>query len=806
MAQMQLFARYEGELLPVVTCDRTSVQVLQRGEKKEPHSLDYQVRAAPGFGEGMVEITDVQADLDPLRNASLKERTSPSATRFRYKANLTADRALSDCFALLTFVSEGSIGTRLIPVRRLPAGKPKTIEAELQSEVEIVGSLHVFSHGLEVRTSEHREPYDVVAYYTALTANSARLSAAELLKADKEYAHELSADGRLLATVREREAKKHLVIYDLASMKLVRDLPVANADDELNDLTWISDHELAYVAEKSYERSASDFNLWLLDTQSGAARVLLKDAHRIIMSVADHPEVLVVMQSRWREGSWTIAYNVRTGKDSNLEEPESGYYLYDRGGNARVRIRYDGDSKIVSFRSTATARWREIDDVTKQSGLRFNFRGAQLLDRTVDVHSIGPDGDTLYVSTRLGTDHFELAAFSMSEGVIKRVIAKHPKYDLTTSDGGLSHLLFAKKSPELLGIIYEAQKPQVVWLDPVYAAVQQAIDHMFPDHVNLPLDWSEDATTFVYFSASDQDPGTYYVFRPRERRLIPLLQRGERLKGRTLARMVPFEITARDGRKIPAYVTRPITPGKGPAPLIVDIHGGPMARDSWGYDATVQFFASRGYEVLQVNYRGSSGYGASYQNAGLRARLDTVVIDDIADGARQLIAQGEVDPKRVAVMGASFGGWATYMSLIKYPDLYRAGIATSAVSNWRKALRDDRWRFDNDFGYKFWKSLLSRKNFAEEEKFIDPFLRAAELKQPVMIVHGEYDYVVHATEAKLMLDALKKHNPNVQALSFPFASHSYWPFADRVIRLNEAALFFDRYLSSETGEAVGPAQ
>ena len=220
-----------------------------------------------------------------------------------------------------------------------------------------------------------------------------------------------------------------------------------------------------------------------------------------------------------------------------------------------------------------------------------------------------------------------------------------------------------------------------------------------------------------------------------------------------------------------------------------------MARDSWRYNAENQFFASRGYMILQVNYRGSSGYGAAFQAAGLRARLDTVVLDDIADGVRYLIDQKEVDSSRVAVMGGSFGGWATYMSLIKYPQLYRAGIAIAAVSNWKKAMQDSRWTFENKLSYTFWKSLLGREDFARDEKFIDPYVRVADLKQPIFIIHGEFDDVVSPLETKMMLDALKKHNPNVQSRSFAQASHTYWSFEDRVVMLNEISLFLDRYMA-----------
>lgn len=798
--QMQAFAKLDDELLPIVTCSDDHINVLKDGKKQQTREMACHIRPGSSFAEGFVEVKNICVDMDPLRDASTKTRTNPSVIRFHYQAELAADRPMSDCYALLSFITEGSVGTKLISIGRLGAGTVKSIEVKLPVSVDSVGSLHVFTKTLEIRSTQHAQAYDVLAYYAELVKSVHVLSATELLKAEDVYEHKLSADGNLLVALRIREAKKVLIVYDLKSMKMVCEAPITDSDRSVYDLYWISDHEVAYIAETELVKYRIEYNLYLLDTQTGKTREITKDISRIVGSLPDKPEVLILYY-----GWATERFNVRDGTKTDLQRLDdgagAGYLLFDHNGNSRLTVRYDDDKINFAFRPIVGGRWQEIDDAVKQPGLHFNIRGSQLLDRVVDVHSVGPDGDTLYISTRLGgADRFELAAFSMSEGVIKRTIAKHPKYDLTTGDGGIARLLFAKKSPQLLGIIYEGQKPQVVWLDPAYAAVQKSMDATYPDHVNFPVDWSADHSTFIFFSTSDRDPGTYYVYKPQESRLIPLLELGERLKGKKLAKTEAFEFTARDGQKIPAYLTRPSMPGNGPFPLIVSIHGGPMARDSWRYDPENQFFASRGYLVLQVNYRGSSGYGAAFQNAGLRARLDTVVIDDIADGVRCLIDRKEADPTRIVAMGASFGGWATYMSLIKYPELYHAGVAISAISNWRKSMRDDRWRFENRLGYTFWKSLLGREGFAVDEKFIDPLLRAGEIKQPVFIIHGERDTRVSAQEAKLMLDALKKQNPDVQARSFPNAAHTDWTFDDRVIRLNEIALFLNRYLGKPVAQ------
>jgi pimeloyl-ACP methyl ester carboxylesterase len=498
-----------------------------------------------------------------------------------------------------------------------------------------------------------------------------------------------------------------------------------------------------------------------------------------------------------------MKYNALTGKTFDQEDPDAGSYYFDAQGKARVRFSYRGDKKFYEFRPTPTSHWQDLDDAVKQPGLKFNEKGGDALDSVVAVHSVSPDGDTLYISTRLGSDTFQLAAFSMSKGVIFKTVAKHPKYDLTIRDGGASRLLFAKRSTQLLGMVFEAQKPRVIWIEPRFVAMQKSIDTTFPENVNIPVDWSTDGSTLIFFSYSDKDPGTYYLLQTKTGELVPLMQLNERLQGKTLGQTTPIEITARDGQLIPGYVTLPPEVGADASgklpPLLVIVHGGPMARDGWRFDPMNQFFATRGYVVLQVNYRGSSGYGAAFQAAGLRARLDTVVLDDIADGVHELIKKHQVDPNKIAVAGASFGGWATYMCLAKYPELFRTGVAISAVTSWQKTLKDRKWSFNDKYAYAFWYSLLERQDYSANAKYIDPLLRVAEIKQPVFIIHGARDDVVSTAEADLMLAALKKQGTPVEVKSFPEATHSYWPFADRVEMLNEIAAFLERNLPPSSG-------
>lgn len=802
LGQIQVFGSHKGKRLPVVAYNDRSLVVVYEGlHERNYDTNDIVVRAAKTFAEGFVTISDTHAELDLLQHASAKERADPRSVRARYRAAVTADRKLSDCYGLLTFVSQGTIGTRLVEIGRLEPGQNKTVEVDIRSDISSVGSLHVFVEGNELRSNQHPDAYDVVKEHAEMVKDVRGISAAELVKLEETYPHRLSIDASRFATIRKRGANKAILIYDIQSMQKVSETVVAGVDDYVGDLTWVSNDQLVYIAPVRDQGMPYKHCLFRLDATKGTTKQVLDEMANVITSQADHPEIIEVKS----QNQLFMKYDVLAGKTFDQEDPDAGLYYFDAQGKARVKISYRGDKKYYEFRPTPTSRWQDLDDAVKQPGLKFNQTGANALDSVVDVHSVGPDGDTLYISTRLGSDTFQLAAFSMSQGVIIKTIAKHPKYDLTTRDGGDSKLLFTTRSTRLLGMVFEAQKPRVTWIEPQYVAVQKSIDASLPDNVNLPLDWSTDGTTFIYFSYSDRDPGTYYLLQTKTGELVPLMQLNERLQGKALGQTKPIEIAARDGQKIPGYVTFPpetsAQPGGELPPLLVLVHGGPTMRDSWGFNSTNQFFATRGYVVLQVNYRGSSGYGAAFQAAGLRARLDTVVLDDIVDGVRELIAKHQVDPQRVAIAGASFGGWATYMCLAKYPELFRTGIAMSAVTSWQKTLKDIKWSLSDGYEYTFWRALLERQDYETNAKYIDPLLRAGEIKQPIFIIHGSRDPVVSPAEADLMLQALKKNGAPVEVKAFPDAGHSYWPFADRVEMLNEMGAFLERNLPPAGGEA-----
>ena len=168
---------------------------------------------------------------------------------------------------------------------------------------------------------------------------------------------------------------------------------------------------------------------------------------------------------------------------------------------------------------------------------------------------------------------------------------------------------------------------------------------------------------------------------------------------------------------------------------------------------------------MQVNYRGSSGYGIRHCKEGLEGELDGIIIDDIADGVRFLIDEGIADPNRIAITGGSFGGYCTYMSLLRYPELYQVGVAVAAPSHWRKLLGVKLYS-DQYYAYSFWKEILSRSSEEEYAKKISPYYRSSEFSRPVKIIHGDADHIVDVSQATMMGKALKKAGKDVELVIF----------------------------------------
>jgi len=249
--------------------------------------------------------------------------------------------------------------------------------------------------------------------------------------------------------------------------------------------------------------------------------------------------------------------------------------------------------------------------------------------------------------------------------------------------------------------------------------------------------------------------------------------------------MVPTHYPARDGTEIPGYITRPVgTVGRLPAVILP--HGGPQSRDDWGYNWLSQFFAARGYAVLQSNYRGSGGFGKSW--AGLGGFRDwRTTIDDITDGAHYLIEKGITDPKRICIVGWSYGGYAAMLSAAEEPELYRCVVSIAGVSDLPMLTEDSRdflgWRGKREF-IGLDKDVLRRGS---------PAHRTADFQAPVLLFHGDEDISVRIGHSKKMKQALREKKKDVELIEYEDVAHSIERNRYRVDMLQRLGAFLDQH-------------
>ncbi|GLQ21793.1 alpha/beta hydrolase family protein [Algimonas porphyrae] len=301
----------------------------------------------------------------------------------------------------------------------------------------------------------------------------------------------------------------------------------------------------------------------------------------------------------------------------------------------------------------------------------------------------------------------------------------------------------------------------------------------FGDRANVIIaGFSEDRRRALAFVSAPNDPGGYYIYEFDDQSLTQIVSAAEAIPSELPSRTDIVSIPTRDGQAITGYHTRPLQNGEPvtAAPLIVLVHGGPESRDYFDYDRDVQFLTSRGYQLLQINFRGSSGYGRTFAEAGYRQWAGTMH-DDVIDATRFMVSSGHATPDRTCIMGHSYGGYAALFAGAKRPDLFACVIAGSGVSDLYQSLKDDRRTYGkNSSTFEYWtKSIGDMKTDRAELEAASPVNLASRFDDPVLLVHGEYDRIVDLDQSTKMQKALERAGKSVEKLVLPVGHrHDSW--------------------------------
>ena len=334
----------------------------------------------------------------------------------------------------------------------------------------------------------------------------------------------------------------------------------------------------------------------------------------------------------------------------------------------------------------------------------------------------------------------------------------------------------------LLGVDYSADRPETRWFEPFMAARQAQIDAVLPGRANRVISTTVDRGRSLVFSESAGDPGAFYVYGEGRAALVAAVSPG--LAGKP-ARMEAIRYRARDGLEISGYLTLPAARAAHGLPLIVMPHGGPFARDRWGYDPWVQYLADRGYAVFQPNYRGSTGFGRGFVAKG-DGEWGRGMQGDVDAGVDWLARKGVIDPGRVCIMGASYGGYAAMWAAARNDSRYRCAVSFAGISDVGAQLAYDHKTFE-ERDYRNWKRRI--QGDAPSLDALSPIVRVAALRMPILIAHGTADETVPPDQSIRLHDALTRLGRAHDYVAYPGQGHTLEGPADNADFLERVGRF-----------------
>jgi dipeptidyl aminopeptidase/acylaminoacyl peptidase len=608
---------------------------------------------------------------------------------------------------------------------------------------------------------------------------------------------QFAPSGARFAAVQIVDGRRNLTVGDLEKGTLTRVTSFTTYD--IAGYQWISDKRLVlslYDAQKGLAEQRGG-GLFAVDFDGGDARelspVVEKCASqssrvcrqtRLVRRIpGGDDQIIASANERDLRTADLYRLDTRSGKKVLLTErvpPHVVRWVLDTNGIPRAAMSSDGKTRTGTFwfRDRAEADWRQI---SKWVGEAPHMEPA----------AFDSDGSLLVISN-LGSDKFQLYEFDAAAGKPGKLVLASPTVDLEPEDIIAPPALGFK----VAGVRIDADKPETVWFDDKYSKVQALLDSSLPKgNVNVFNILNDGKVSVI--SYSDREPGQYYLYDPAKKQLEEVLRPREWIDPKRMSTMTVVRYKARDGLEIPAYLTVPNGKPATKLPLVAVIHGGPWARDHWGFNPDVQFLASRGYAVLQPNYRGSEGFGRRHLESGFK-QLGESMQDDITDGIRYLVDKGIVDPDRVCIDGGSYGGYATMMALIKEPDMFKCGIDEAGVIDlfwWHELGFTDYNRIDSEAAEEFLKIRVGDTSVDRELlRKNSPRLHADKVKAPVMIIHAVRDQRVPFQHAEAMRAALQAAGKSVEWVVYPDEAHGFIKVENRVDRYNKIEAFLRKNL------------
>ena len=543
--------------------------------------------------------------------------------------------------------------------------------------------------------------------------------------------------------------------------------------------------------------------------------------------------------TRRYEDTAAFAYNIKTKKIVQLLIGTQGLYRFQTGLGSIVGIDPGGQHVYMPafMEKTGTDPTLDLVKVNLETGRGARLNGGQGSSMTIgwvmdnkgniiarvdfsekqslyQIRAYNPDGvDRVIYSETTKRPSLIPVGFSERDGALvalKHESSEFPEmYEIALSDGALTGPLKTRDDAEIAGVINDENKVVMgvaySGLYPSYELFDEQLNReikaavaAMPDSAVALASWTDDWNKILLYVDGGAQPPRYILYDRPGRRLTQVARARPDIKPEEIAEVVTVEYKARDGLPIPTLITWPVgvpADQRKNLPMIVMPHGGPESYDSVGFDWLAQFLANEGYLVLQPNFRGSGGFGASFAQAGY-GEWGRKMQDDVTDGAKALITMGWADPNRTCILGWSYGGYAALAGGALTPDLYKCVVAIAGVSDLKTMLgHEKRENGPDSRTYAYWTSVIGDpdKDSAAIEA-VSPYRLAANFKAPVLLIHGADDLVVPQRQSELMDEALRAANKPVTFIRVGKDDHSLVAPESRTKALNDIAAFLKTHI------------
>jgi len=604
----------------------------------------------------------------------------------------------------------------------------------------------------------------------------------------------ISPTGRHLAlTALNKEGFHQLVVIDTATMKPT--VAASYLQASVVNVNWVNDKRLVYSVREEGDSEISDWivgtGLFAVDRDGGDPRQLVNvmwqrlAEHTVVNHHVldprthfdsttrnkDSDSIFVTIPKFAPTGAFEsrslLKLDTRTGETTTFQRPGDTWdWDIDAHDVPRVVETKEPEGKFA-------IRYLEADGQTWSKLIEFDWIGQG--EGSFEPVGFGNDG-TLYVSHREGGGTSALYTFDVKEKKLSaQPVFSTRGFDLkagliTTRDG-------------LIGIRYTADADSTYWIDPKMKELQAKLDKLLPstvNRINVPVRAEVPFVSVVAYS--DVEPGQYFLYDTKEDKLVRIGRRQPAIDARLMSPRDLVRFKARDGMEIPAWVTVPKKDGKeGPRPTVILVHGGPWVRGGfWRWDRDAEFLASRGYAVIEPEFRGSTGFGFRHFQAGWK-QWGLAMQNDVADAARWAVGKGIADPKRMCIAGASYGGYAVLMGLAKDPDLYRCGVEWVGVTDIDLMFSITWSDMSEDVKQYSMKTLIGDpQKDAAQFRATSPIQLASKITQPLLLAYGAQDRRVPLKHGTDFRDAVTKTNKDVEWVVYPYEGHGWYRLSDNV--------------------------